>query len=540
MFTADIAFSDLQAPVDIIGGSLSLGSSRITPLAHRMLRCLAIETDDAVSIACLERFGGDPHGFDHVRLHGAQAAAERLDEVRVHLLDWAILTIDRAVGTISYEASLVHSAPVYLREVSARLRVDWDCTRLLRDGTAPIEWPALMAHLAGMAPYAVKTLVSGLHRSVAGAILVARPGTIDVRLPAPAKMPGAQALSDGASAEDLLFDTVKALLSARDVDPRRLAVELSGGMDSALVGLAAADLWGPGLLSHGAQFDGAMGEAQRGRRDLLCDHCGFEDIAVPAGRFLPFGPRSSRRERFGLWPQDESYPEIFEAIFDMLASAGIDTLVSGFGGDELYAVYSDEEQDDDEAEALDRHVYLTKHGREIARNGMESGPRGLVADTSWLSAAGRSQRLLRRGIWPIYPYINPLLARFAASLPWDYRRDRMLLRRLLSEKLGNPVFRNDYVKESFREVALQGIAEHRDYLKTVLRRSPVLDPNLIRRDRVLAALAGDVAALPHRDFAFLFLVLTTCCFFDDPEASQPLPATRTSSSIDRRTRCGRT
>lgn len=516
MFTADIAFSDLQAPVDIIGGSLSLGVSRITPFAHRMLRCLVIETDAAVSIACIERFGEDPHGLDHIRLRDSQTAAERLGEVRSHLLDWSVLTIDRADDTIAYEASQVHSAPVYLREEPARLRIDWDCTRLLDDGTAPIEWPAMAAHLAGMAPYTARTLVSGLYRSVAGATLVARPGAIDVRLPTPARMPGAQTLSDGASAGDLLFDTVKALLAARDIDPRRLAVELSGGMDSALVGLASADLWGPGLLSHGAQFDGAMGAAQRGRREMLCDHCGFEDIAVPAGRFLPFGPRSSRRERFGVWPQDESYPEIFEAIFDMLASAGIDSLVSGFGGDELYAVYSGEEADDDEAEALDRHAYLTGRGRNLAREGMEPGPRGLVADTSWLSAAGRSQRLLRRGIWPIYPYINPLLARFAASLPWEYRRDRMLLRRLLSEKLGNPVFEKEYVKESFREVALQGIAEHRDYLEAMLRRSPVLDPGLVQRDRVMSALAGDVAALPHRDFGFLFLVLTTCCFFDDP------------------------
>jgi asparagine synthase (glutamine-hydrolysing) len=146
---------------------------------------------------------------------------------------------------------------------------------------------------------------------------------------------------------------------------------------------------------------------------------------------------------------------------------------------------------------------------------MGSGPRGLVADTSWLSAAGRSQRLLRRGIWPIYPYINPVLARFAASLPWEYRRDRMLLRRLLTRKLGNPVFQDDYAKESFRDVALEGIITYRAHLEAVLRRSPVLDARLIDRDRVLAALACDVAALPHRDFGFLFLLLTTCSFFDD-------------------------
>jgi asparagine synthase (glutamine-hydrolysing) len=518
MFAADIAFSDLKAPVDIVGGSLSLGSSRITPFAHRMLRSLVIETDTTISIACMERFRDDPQGLDHFRLNDGRAIADRLDNVRSHLLDWAILTLDRVDGTISYEASQIHSAPVYLRTRSGRLAIDWDCPRLLRDAEAPIDWPGLMAHIAGLAPYTPETLIKGLYRSIAGVRLVARGTGIEAYLPAPATMPGAQSLSQGASAGNLLFDTVKALLAARDVDPRRLAVELSGGMDSALVGLAAADIWGIGLLSYGAQFDGAMGDAQRERRQLLCDHCGFEDIALPAKRFLPFNPRSARRGQFGVWPQDESYPEIFETIFDLLSRAGIDTLVSGFGGDELYAVYLGEEGGDDSEPSPERHAYLTEHGCQVAREGAGAGPRGMVADTSWLSAAGRSQRLLRRGIWPIYPYINPMLARFAASLPWEYRRDRMVLRRLLSERLGNPVFENSYVKESFRDVALQGIIKHRDYLRAMLLRSPILEPGMIHRDRLLAALSGDVEALPSADFGFLFLVLATGCFFDDPEA----------------------
>lgn len=518
MFAADIAFSDLKAPVDIIGGSLLLGSSRITPFAHRMLRSLVIETDMTISVACMERFRDDPQGLDHIRPNDGRAIAERLDDVRSHLLDWALLTLDRVDGTISYETSQIHSAPVYLRAASGRLAIDWDCTRLLRDTQAPIDWPGLMAHVAGLAPYTPETLVTGLYRSLAGARLVARGQSIEAHLPAPAEMPGAQALSQGASAENLLFDTVKALLAARDVDPRQLAVELSGGMDSALVGLAAADIWGTGLLSYGAQFDGAMGDAQRERRQLLCDHCGFEDIALPASRFLPFSPRGARRGQFGVWPQDESYPEIFETIFDLLYRAGIDTLVSGFGGDELYAVYLGEESDDEGESPPGGHAYLTEHGREVAREGAGAGLRGLVADTSWLSAAGRSQRLLRRGIWPIYPYINPVLARFAASLPWEYRRDRTVLRRLLSQRLGNPVFENRYVKESFRDVALRGIIEHRDYLQAMLLRSPIFDPEMIHRDRLLAALAGDIEALPSADFGFLFLILTTGCFFDGREA----------------------
>jgi asparagine synthase (glutamine-hydrolysing) len=514
MLTAEIHFSDLRAPVEIIDGSVVLGGSRVTPFAHRLLRALVIETGATLAIICLERFRSDPHGIEHLRPDNEREAAGRLNAVRSHLLDWAILTIDRAGGAISYEASQVHTAPVYLRSHAGRVAIDWDCTRLLRGAEAPIDWPATMAQLAGMVSYTSRTMVAGLYRSVAGATLTVRGDTIETHLPPPAAMPGAQSLFEQASAEDLLFDTVKALIAARDIDPRRTAIELSGGMDSALVALAAADLLGSGVLSYGAQFDGAMGDAQRGRRELLCRHGGFEDVVLPANRFPPFGPHSARRDRFGVWPQDESYPEIFESFFDLLARAGIDTLTSGFGGDELYAVYSGEEPAGDGEDRLDAHPFLTARGRDLARQGDAPGPQGLLADTSWLSAAGRSQRLLRQGIWPVHPYINPILARFIASLPWEYRRDRMLLRRTLTARLGDPVFEQDYVKESFREVAVRGITENRDYLRAMLSRSPVLNPELVDRDRVLAALDGDIAALPSEAFGLLFLVLTTCCFFD--------------------------
>lgn len=517
MLAADIELTNLMAPVDLVGGSIFIGDSWITPFRHRLLRTLVIESSDRVAIACLERFPGDPSGAEHVRVAGDRGIADHLDLVRAHLLDWAVLGIDRRSGTVSWQASDVHAAPIYLRAEATRVRLDWDCSRLLReDGVVTIDREAMMAHLAGRARYTSRTLVSGLYRSVAGATLVAQDAAVETRLPSPRGAPGPQEPSAGSSPEDVLFDTIGALLSARDLDPRRTAIEISGGMDSALVALAAADRLGPGLLSYGAQFNGTMGEAQRGRRDLLCRHGRFQDIAFPADRFLPFSAQSPRRHRFGVWPQDENYPEMFETIFDMLARAGIDTLTSGFGGDELYTAYVGEQHDErDDAPAPDDHPFLTETGRALAEQGAGDGITDIVAETSWLSAHGRAQRLLRRGIWPIYPYINPVLARYVAALPLDYRRDRRLLRRTLTARLGDPVFERDYVKESFREVAVAGIADNRDWLRGVVERSLLLDAELVDRDKVLAALDSDTGTLPRATFGFLFTVLAACSFFDE-------------------------
>jgi len=531
MLTADLDLTNLDSPVGLAGGSIFVGESVVTPYAHRLTRALVVESDDQIAIACLERYPGDPSGIEHVRVAGDDGA-RHVDRVRTHLLDWGLLRIARSSGTVSYEASQVHVAPVYLCAGPDRVRIDWDCSRLLTArGSAPVDTEMMMAQLGGCSPYSTRTLVRGMYRSTAGATLIAHNGRVDTRLGSTTRGAVPQPLAAGTSPQDMLFDTLTALLAARDIVPRRLAIEISGGMDSALVALAAAARFGPDLLSYGAQFDGTMGDAQRGRRQLLCAHGGYRDIEFPANRFLPFAPESPRRARFGVWPQDENYPEIFDAIFGVLARAGIDTLASGFGGDELYVAYRGEEPDDD-SPFIDNHPFLTAASRPLVERGAASETGGIVAKTSWLSTHGRAQRLLRHGIWPIYPYINPTLARYVSSLPWEYRRDRALLRQTLTARLGNPVFEHDYIKENFGEIAVAGIAGNRDYLRGMVERSHVLAEPLVDRTRILMALDGDIGALPGTTCGLLFNMLTAACFFDDPSKAATSPSQGCASPAD--------
>ena len=87
--------------------------------------------------------------------------------------------------------------------------------------------------------------------------------------------------------------------------------------------------------------------------------------------------------------------------------------LAGFGGDELYFAYEGEEPpaaDDGE----DDCPFLTAGGAGIARAGVRLYPRGWLQQSCWQSAASQSQRVLRYGLWPVHPYLNPALARFVA------------------------------------------------------------------------------------------------------------------------------
>jgi len=477
-----------------------------------MLRTTVFESDARVAIVSSERFADDPEGLD-VRAHMADSALQvRLDALEDDPFDFAVLEINRRRPEIRYRASPVISVPVYLIADGGVVSIDWDYARLLGQRAAEIVWDIALAQIAGLPTYGPRTIVAGIYRATAGATLIATPEGVDVALPEAILHDGPYELQPDADLEGRLFETVTSLLASRPLERARTAVELSGGMDSALTSLAAATAVGSGLMSVGAQFNGVMGAAQRERRRLLCEKGAFDDLSIPAERFAPFSPLSLRRRRYGVWPEDENYPEIFEAIFAMLRQAGIDALISGFGGDELYLAYQGEE----ETQAADDETncpFLTSMGLEIANAARSTYPRAWLQQSCWQSAASQSQRVLRYGLWPIYPYHNVALARFISRLPRSYRRDRRLLRSTLTRVLGSPVFERGYLKESFDPVALRGICENRDYLIDLVARSPLSRHPEIDHRAIRATLAGDIAALDRDTFNALFRTLKIYCFF---------------------------
>ncbi|MGK6318178.1 hypothetical protein [Sphingomonas sp. DT-204] len=512
MFQSELTFDDLDTPTDVVDGGIFFGRSSIFPVRHRLLRTIVLESDERVAIISYERFSDEPSGV-HVEVELSDSALQtELDAFERHLLDFAVLTVDRRNRAVRYRASPVISVPVYLIADGDGVSIDWDYARLLDGRTAEIVWDIALAQIAGVPTYGPATVVAGVHRATAGATLTVTAQGVEVELPEAITHDGPHEILPETDIQARLFETVKSLIEVRPLDRSRTALELSGGMDSGLVSMAAAAVTGPGLMSIGAQFDGTMGEAQRARRRLLRDRGGFDDLSVPAERFAPFSPTSLRRVRYGVWPEDENYPEIFEAIFGMLRAAGIDALVSGFGGDELYLTYEGEDGGVAGGGATPC-PFLTAKGLELAGAAGLSYPRAWLQETCWQSAASQSQRLLRYGLWPIYPYHNIALARFISRLPRSYRRDRQLLRKTLTRVLGEPVFETDYVKERFDPVARRGISENRDYLIDLVRRSSLSRHPEIRDEAILAALAGDIGVLDHDSFNALFRVLKVFCFF---------------------------
>jgi len=517
MFEARIDFADLSAPVGSTGGGVIFGGSWIRPYAHRLLWHAVWESEARLVVASWERFSDEADDFAfEARLSDDEVQA-RIDDIRGRLLDYGLIILDRRDGTVRYRSSAAMTAPVYLLHSLHGVTIDWDYTRLLAGRPIAIDLARALIPVALLPAFSAETMVHGLWRSAPGATLIADEESVAIVKPEPIEFRGPQTVAPGVDVEQILFETMQALLAARPLERERTGIELSGGMDSALARLATAAVLGDGVMSVGAQFDGPVGDAQRARRRFLCEKGGFDDLEIPAGRYAPFSPPSLRRRQLGVWPEDENFPEVFEAIFTMLQAAGIDALVTGLGGDELYFAYEGEE--DRQAPPAAPSPYLTAAGHALARTAVTNYPRGWLQDSCWLGAAAQTQtqRALRYGVWPIYPYHAPALAKFVGHLPWEYRRDRILLRRTLTRVTGDAMFEHDYEKESFRPVAFRGARENRAWLIDLLRRSAWLDPHFVDVERAMADLARDPEDLPLRDFNSLSMLLRVCSFFQPGE-----------------------
>lgn len=175
-------------------------------------------------------------------------------------------------------------------------------------------------------------------------------------------------------------------------------LELSGGFDSACVAVAACSLRN-GMNSYAVIQQGAMGVQQRNRRRELIDLLKVNDFEAPSFEPPPFA--SLKVEECTLTPFDDMYRLPCVYAVDAHPAKGIDLLVTGIGGDELTM----------------EDTFLSRQDWEVS---------GSVCGSAIVSAVGRADMFMRRGIWPVHPLVNQVVVDFCRALPQGMRAGRAL------------------------------------------------------------------------------------------------------------------
>lgn len=490
MLKADIAWSDLSHDPVSQDGSIVLGPGRITPYRHAALESLLIRTEGRWFAMVRERQAGVGSG-DAIVVENV--TAERFDALYrsclLWPLDYVMIEVAQRGGRIKLRAGVLGSAPVYCRATDERVVVSWDFADFLAE-KLPIDFESASCSLALEQVYSTRRICVGVHLLTERATLYLEPGRAQYRYPAAFEVPAPTSPREGVDAVAAFGELLQRAIAMRPMTGDRIAVELSGGMDSAAVACALAAMHGP-IASQGVLVGGDSRQPQVERRRQIVARLGLLDETVDIDALPPsldLRP-GARRE----YVNTEYYMEAFEALWGAAHAQGCDLMFTGLGGDELFMGSGDLGQDDvaDATKLTEprRHArrLLTPRALSAARSlHVFDAPAGPVP--SVMASVGKAHHLMRHGMWPVNPLSDPNLMIFCYQLPQEHRRRRDTMRRYLRTCLGEEVFPHDYAKETFAQVFPGLIARQKAAIAAQLRECALADLGLVDQRAALALL----------------------------------------------------
>ncbi|TDD56895.1 asparagine synthase [Kribbella antibiotica] len=343
------------------------------------------------------------------------------------------LLVEGDVAGIRFTAGTGGVCPLYLIVDGSVLRGSWNPADLLSwvSPTRLVD-AAVTRLLTRRQRYSANTMFDGLCKVTERATVTADLNGLAVAYPEPAEhVIQARELRVGAEPVSvfgrLLAQRVSPLAAAEELE---LAVEISGGLDSATVATSMTRVGGlVGLRSAGLQVDGGIGEDQGARRAAIARRLGLRDLEVSASAYLPFaagGPRSVENPHYA---DGDVYAEAFDQLRLRLHDGGAQVVVTGFGGDELMALRGSERGSGVAPLPPDLPSWLGERALDAMPDlDANIAPVSPVPVSALMVFAARNPAYIRYGLWPVAPLADSGLLRLCESLPVAWRRDKALFR----------------------------------------------------------------------------------------------------------------
>jgi asparagine synthase (glutamine-hydrolysing) len=381
-------------------------------------------------------------------------------------------------------------APVYCRAVSERISISWDFADFLAHPLMP-DLELASRYLGLSSVYSAQHLCVGITMLTERATLYVEPGQARYQYPTAVENIRPSSREEDGTLEEF-EELLRQTISARPLSSEKIAIELSGGMDSATVATAVSGLYGP-VASKGILIDGSERQTQLDRRREIARQLQLTDEAVDIDAYPPsLDLRPGARLEY---PNAELYLEAFDCLWAQARAQGREVLFTGVGGDELYPRYREESQGAGDASNLVEEAkrraekLLMPPAVEAARTlrGMDA-PASPVPVSALVAGVCQAPHLLQRGLWPVNPLSHPRLVAFCHGLPPKKRHGREMTRQYLRSRLGENVFPQNYVKETFASVLPGLISRHYERLVAQLSECALADFGLVDQRAVLALL----------------------------------------------------
>jgi len=273
-----------------------------------------------------------------------------------------------------------------------------------------------------------------------------------------------------------------------------VAASLSGGADSAVIAHSAVALGHmvePVVLLS-MMLGGSQGGHQAIRIQETVQFLKGESVSVQVEQFPVY--RASQFADVTVHDIDrELYWHATEAMLDLATSAGVDVLLTGFGGDELFVEDPGEhvgfqgEQERNRRSTMLRPEWLTEAAWEML--GASSVPLEKHLLPNIPHSVRRSQRAynglcFRRGIWPIAILGHPALWMYTRKLPRSWRANKRLLEVHRAQAGFPDSMLNLRIKDSFGDHYYESLLAVRGHIEMLLDHSVLADRGIVETNAV--------------------------------------------------------
>ncbi|MGW4826327.1 asparagine synthase-related protein [Amycolatopsis japonica] len=424
------------------------GESWIRPVVHPALRH-DIDGRSGVTTIVVRDAAAQPTPPEATNHYRGAGDAERGDAL--------LLRIEP--GRITLTSGIGGTVPLYLALDGNILHGTWHLPALRhltrRSGLLD---RAVTRALTRRHRYSSDTLFTGVTMLTERATATFTAAGLNTVYPAPARhVTRARALRPGVDSAAALAHLLADGLRPWQDTGAALGLELSGGLDSATVAVAARTTASIPLRSFGLIVDGALGAEQHRRRIAIARQVGAVDDILRAHDHAPFCKNGIRASGTAHDPRGEFYREAFEALADRAARGGVEIMLTGNGGDEIMAPRIDE-LPPPPPQPLTEIPWLGPRAREaVATIDDNLAPSAVLPTPTLMSFAIHHPAYVRSGIWPVAPFTHPPLIRFAEQLPLELRRNKKLYRDFLTRAGLPPLVTHPRRTEHFRDLMQHGL-----------------------------------------------------------------------------------
>ncbi|MNQ51676.1 Asparagine synthase [compost metagenome] len=317
-------------------------------------------------------------------------------------------------------------------------------------------------------------------------------------------------------AAKIFSELLQKKLSSQLTKECKIAIELSGGLDSSTVAMSCAQHFTKVKLNtYGIIVsDPLLAKSQQFRRNTIIESINGNDHKINIKDHLPL-ISSPSKDKYYL--NSEAYGSAFESIWNQAANDGQSILINGCGGDELFPQFPDEDFSTDRLRSIDDRSWLlynqhlmnriTPRAQDVLCSHLLLRAPHKNVDTGMLLAmARRAPLLLSFNLIPVYPLRDNEIINFCSALPVNLRLNKTLFTHFLNKKTQSSVFTN-YPKETFMHADEISLLKQKKALISKCKNFKVVDIDLINKKTLIQDLEQLNTKTPRHIFDYLLNIL---------------------------------